>query len=159
MEGGSSSEQKSNQKGKSIVTESTESAEIKNDDYWPLSEKPYVDMILTKSSVKPIYQLYLPKKMNKELPFAGALVVLTCGRKKWDLFYGGAKSTYKFSSGWRKFADDNNLKEGDGLVFELSECSTTKIELRVQILRGDLPAELIPEDVEGKNSDNPIIID
>ncbi|KAH0731007.1 hypothetical protein KY290_002041 [Solanum tuberosum] len=97
--------------------------------------------------------------MNKELPSAGVPVVLTCGRKKWNLFYGGARSAYKFiSTGWRKFVDDNNLKEGDGLVFELSQCSTSKIEFRAQILRGDFPAELIPEDVEGTNSDNPIIL-
>ncbi|KAG5626382.1 hypothetical protein H5410_011600 [Solanum commersonii] len=99
--------------------------EIDNDEYWPLFEKSYVDIILTKSAVKPTYSLYLPKKMNKELPSAGVHVVLTCGRK---------------NTGWRKFVDDNNLKEGDGLVFELSECSTSKIESRVQIFRGDFPA-------------------
>uniref|UniRef100_M1DR54 B3 domain-containing protein Os04g0386900 n=1 Tax=Solanum tuberosum TaxID=4113 RepID=M1DR54_SOLTU len=141
------------------MMESIGSSEIDNDEYWPLSGKPYVDIILTKSAVKPTYSLYLPKKMNKELPSAGVPVVLTCGRKKWNLYYGGARSTYKFiSTGWRKFVDGNNLKEGDGLVFELSECSTSKIEFRVQILRGDFPAELIPEDVEGTKSENPIIL-
>ena len=56
------------------------------------------------------------------------------------------------------FADDNNLKEGDGLVFELSECNSKKIELKIQILREDFRDELVPEDVEGLNIDNPIII-
>ena len=55
--------------------------------------------------------------------------------------------------------DDNNLKEGDGLVFELSECNSKKIELKIQILREDFRDELVPEDVEGLNIDNPIIID
>ncbi|XP_055820013.1 B3 domain-containing protein Os06g0112300-like [Solanum dulcamara] len=141
------------------MIESTGSVQIDNDKYWPLSGKSYVDMIFTKSAVKPIYSLYLPKKMNKELPSAGAPVVITSGRKKWDLFYGGANNTYKFSTRWRKVVDDNNLKEGDGLVFELSQCSTSKIKFTVQILRGDFPAELIPKDLEGNNSDNPIIID
>ncbi|XP_027771314.1 B3 domain-containing protein Os04g0386900-like [Solanum pennellii] len=141
------------------MNESTGSTEINNYEILPLSDKPYVDMVLTKSSVKPIYSLYLPKKMNKELPFDGAPAVLTCGGKKWNLFYGGAKAKYKFSIGWKKFADDNNLKEGDGLVFELSECNSNKIEFKIQILREDFPAELVPEDVEGINTDNPIIID
>ncbi|TMW93522.1 hypothetical protein EJD97_011545 [Solanum chilense] len=97
--------------------------------------------------------------MNKELPFAGAPAVLTYGGKKWNLFYGGAKTKYKFSTGWEVFADDNNLKEEDELVFELSECNPDKIELKIQILREDFPPELDPEDVEGINTDNPIIID
>ncbi|KAJ8573492.1 hypothetical protein K7X08_010003 [Anisodus acutangulus] len=131
--------------------------EIDNDEYWSLSGKPYVDMILSKSSVKPLYNLYMPKKMTSLLPSAGAPAVLTCGRKKWEMFYDGAKSNHKFNE-WRKFVDDNNLKEGDGLVFELSECNASKIHFRVQILRGDFPEELVPEDLEGGNSDNPIQI-
>ncbi|XP_060217879.1 uncharacterized protein LOC132645113 [Lycium barbarum] len=131
--------------------------EIDNGEYWPLSGKPYVDMILSKSSVKPLYNLYIPKKMTDELPSDGAPVVLSCGRKKWDMFYGG-KCNQKFSGEWRKFVDDNNLKEGDGLVFELSECSASKIHFRVQILRGDFPSELVPKDVAGANHDNPIQI-
>ena len=55
--------------------------------------------------------------------------------------------------------DDNNQKEGDGVVLELSECNSKKIELKIQILREDFRAELVPEDVEGLNIDNPIIID
>ncbi|PHT95189.1 hypothetical protein T459_03071 [Capsicum annuum] len=138
--------------------ESSGIPEVDNGEYWPLSGKPYIDMVLTMSSVKPIYNLYLPKKITNELPSTGAPVVLTCGQKKWDMFYGGVKSNNKFSNEWRKFADDNDLKEGDALVFELSECSARKIHFRVQILRGDFPAELIPEDEEGANSKNPIVL-
>ncbi|OIT29506.1 PREDICTED: B3 domain-containing protein Os04g0386900-like [Nicotiana attenuata] len=134
--------------------ESTGIEEIDNGEYWPLSGKPYVDMILTKTTVKPFYGMYLPRKMNKELPAAGAPAVLTCGRKKWDMFY---YSNYnKFSAEWKKFVDDNDLKVGDGLVFELSECSTNKIHFKVQILRGDFPSELLPEDEEGATDANPI---
>ncbi|CAN4110488.1 unnamed protein product [Withania somnifera] len=132
--------------------------EIDNGEYWPVSGKPYVDMILTKTSVKPAYNLYLPKKMTNELPSAGAPTVLTCGQKKWDMFYGGIKSNNRITIGWKEFVDDNNIKEGDGLVLELSECSVSKIHFRVQILRGDFPAELIPEDEEGANSNNPILV-
>ena len=96
--------------------------------------------------------------MNKELPFAGAPAVITYGGKKWNLFYGGAKTKYKFSTGWKIFADDNNLKEGDGIAFELSECNPDNVEFKIQILRENFPAELVPEDVEGINTDNPIII-
>ncbi|KAM3323246.1 B3 domain-containing protein [Capsicum chacoense] len=138
--------------------ESSGIPEVDNGEYWPLSGKPYIDMVLTMSSVKPIYNLYLPKKITNVLPSTGAPVVLTCGQKKWDMFYGGVKSNNKFSNEWRKFADDNDLKEGDALVFELSECSARKIHFRVQILRGDFPAELIPEDEEGANSKNPIVL-
>ena len=89
--------------------------------------------------------------MNKELPFAGSLAVLTCGGKNWNLFYGGAKTKYKFRTGWKFFADDNNLKEGDELVFELSECKSNKIEFNIQIIRENFPAELVREDAEGIN--------
>ncbi|CAN4126085.1 unnamed protein product [Withania somnifera] len=102
-------------------------------------------MILTKTNVKPVYNLYLPKRMTNELPSAGAPTVLTCGQKKWDMFYSGIKSNNKFSNEWRKFVDDKNIKEGDGLLFELSECS-------------DFPDELIPQDEEGANSNNPILV-
>ncbi|TMW88341.1 hypothetical protein EJD97_018685, partial [Solanum chilense] len=95
---------------------------------------------------------------EQELPFAGASAVLTYGGKKWNLFYGGAKTKYKFSTGWKNFADDNNLKEGDALVIELSECNSNKIEFKIHILREDFPAELVPEDVEGINIENPIIL-
>ena len=74
------------------------------------------------------------------------------------MFYGGAKTKYKFSTGWKIFADDNNLKEGHGIVFELLECNPYKIEFKIQILREDFLAELVPKDVEGMNTDNPIII-
>ncbi|TMW87810.1 hypothetical protein EJD97_019443 [Solanum chilense] len=97
--------------------------------------------------------------MNKELPFAGALAVLTCGGKKWNFFYGKAKTKYKFSIVLFKFADDNNLKEGDELVFKLSECNSNKIEFKIQILREDFFAKLDPEAVEGINTEDPIIID
>ena len=96
--------------------------------------------------------------MNKELPFVAAPAILTCGGEKRNLCYGGAKTKYKFCTRWNKFGDDNNLKEGDGLVFELSECNSDKIEFKIQILREDFSAQLVPKDVEGINTDNPIII-
>ena len=97
--------------------------------------------------------------MNKELPFAGAPAVLTYGGKKWNLFYGGSKTKYKFSTRWKKFADDNNLKEGDLLEFKLSEYNYNKIEFKIQILTEDFLSELLPEDVERINTDNPTMID
>ncbi|KAM3253105.1 hypothetical protein P3L10_007175 [Capsicum annuum] len=141
---------------------SAETSKINEDEYGPLSgEKPYCDMFLSKTSVKPPYNLYLPRKMQKWLPSSGAPVVLTCGKYKWDVFYGGEKSYHKFNrTEWKKFVTDKNLKEGDAVVFELTECSANKIDLRVIVLRDDLPYELIikDEDKEGARSDNPIIL-
>ncbi|KAM3357753.1 B3 domain-containing protein [Capsicum galapagoense] len=151
--------EKENSTTKKIKIESSEIQEINDGKYWPVSEeKSYIDMILTKSNVKPIYSLYIPKKMNKELPSAGAPVVLTYGRKEWHMFYGGIKFKHKLIE-WKKFANDNNLKEGDGLLLELIECSTSKIHFRVQILNGDFPAELIPKYGKGATSEELILID
>ncbi|KAJ8565703.1 hypothetical protein K7X08_008279 [Anisodus acutangulus] len=107
---------------KHTVIESCGIEEIDNGEYWPLSGKPYVDMILPKTSVKPLYNLYMPKKMTSVLPSAGAPAVLTCGRKKWKMFYGGAKSNHKFNE-WRKFVDDNNLKEGMDLCLNFQSAA------------------------------------
>ena len=59
---------------------------------------------------------------------------------------------------WKEFVDDNNLKVGDGCVFELMECSSTKLVFKAQILRGDIPAELLDK-YSGEDGENPILID
>ena len=52
---------------------------------------------------------------------------------------------------------DNHLKEGDACVFELTERSDKLIKVRVQILRGDFPYELL-NSVDGGTRDQPIIL-
>lgn len=58
---------------------------------------------------------------------------------------------------WKAFVDDNNLKAGDGCVFELTECSSTRLVFRVQILRGDIPAELLAK-VIGEDAEKSIVL-
>ncbi|XP_040369865.1 B3 domain-containing protein Os04g0386900-like isoform X1 [Rosa chinensis] len=118
--------------------------ELNGQEFWPLSGKPYFDVILTKSHVKPIYQLGIPAKLEPVLPSGSIHTVLTFGAKSWEMTYNGEKRHKQFDrKSWGAFVDENNLKAGDGLVFELKECNSTQIGFRVQILRGDIPDELL----------------
>ena len=86
--------------------------------------------------------------------------VLTCRGKNWEMSYNGASGRFKRFIGWRAFIDDNNVKVGDACVFELMECCSTKLVFRVQILKGDFPAELLDKvNLEGESSGAPIVID
>ncbi|KAL6124654.1 hypothetical protein ACLB2K_077166 [Fragaria x ananassa] len=78
----------------------------------------------------------------------------------WEMTCNAAKKTSQVrvdSRSWKAFVDDNNLKVGDGCVFELMECSGTKLMFRVQILRGDIPAELVDK-YSGEAAANPFVI-
>lgn len=87
--------------------------------------------------------------------------VLTCRGKNWKMSFNGTSARHKkIVSGWRAFVDDNNLKVGDACVFELMECCSTKLIFRIQILRGDIPSELLDKvGFEGESSNAPIVID
>lgn len=65
--------------------------------------------------------------------------------------YCGDSSLKRLDHGWSKFAIDNNLKVGDGCVFELT--NTENIKFRVRILRGEIPTP-----AGGQSSDHPILI-
>lgn len=52
---------------------------------------------------------------------------------------------------------DNHLKEGDACVFELTECNKTLVKIRVQILKGDFPSQLL-NNVDGGTPDKPIFL-
>ncbi|URE05333.1 B3 domain-containing protein [Musa troglodytarum] len=80
----------------------------------------------------------LPKRIRELLPPSTVPVVLSYGSRTWEVVYYGDQSFQRFGCGWKKFVVDNNLKEGDGCVFELMD--TGNIQFKVQILRGDLPA-------------------
>ncbi|XP_059649039.1 B3 domain-containing protein Os04g0386900-like [Cornus florida] len=129
-----------------------------DDDYWPLSKKPNFHTFVLKTHLKPLYQMVLPTKMQSVLPQATVPVILSCRGKKWETSYYGDRSNKRFDFHWKTFAIDNNLNYGDGLVFELQECSSGKVEFRVQILRGDFPPELLAR-VNGATSISPIVID
>ncbi|XP_048447787.1 B3 domain-containing protein Os04g0386900 isoform X2 [Pyrus x bretschneideri] len=117
--------------------------ELQGDEFWPLSEKPFFEVVITKANVKPSYQMVIPAKFQQTLPSCSIPTVLTFGGKNWEMTYTHGSGQRKFDTNWREFVNDNNLKVGDACVFELLECSSTKLVFRVQILRGDIPSELL----------------
>ncbi|PRQ56900.1 putative transcription factor B3-Domain family [Rosa chinensis] len=122
--------------------------ELHGDEFWPLSGKPFFDIILAKSHVNPKCQMSIPSKLHPLLLSCSVPVVLTFGGKTWEMTCNTANNAQKFFDrpSWKAFVDDNNLKVGDGCVFELTECSSTKLVFRVQILRGEIPAQLLDKD-------------
>ena len=75
------------------------------------------------------------------------------------MVYDGTSDRHKkFDTSWRSFVDDNNLKVGDACVFELEENNSKSIVFKVQILRGDIPPELLPKIPVGTSIESPIII-
>ncbi|KAL8155207.1 hypothetical protein AgCh_000549 [Apium graveolens] len=138
-------------------------ANLKNaseDEFWPLSGKPCFNVILKKSHMRPTYTLYVPAKVSASLPpFAGPLVFKYRG-KEWKIPYTVETKegrTWRTTIKWRDFATENHLKEGDACVFELTERSNAGIKIRVQLLRGDFPSQLL-NSVDGVTRDKPIIL-
>ncbi|KAK9273220.1 hypothetical protein L1049_018027 [Liquidambar formosana] len=118
--------------------------EMQGDEFWPLSGKPYFHIILTRSHVKPLYQMVIPAKIHSVLPSATIPVVLTYRDKNWEAVYHGEHRSHKrFNHSWKTFVNDNNLKTGDACVFELMECNSRNLKFRVQVLRGDIPSKLL----------------
>ncbi|KAB2595110.1 B3 domain-containing protein [Pyrus ussuriensis x Pyrus communis] len=105
--------------------------ELQGDEFWPHS---FFEVI--------------PAKFQPTLPSCSIPTVLTFGDKNWEMTYTGGSIQRKFDINWRQFVNDNNLKVGDACVFELL----------VQILRGDIPSELLGN-LKGDTVDAPIIID
>lgn len=94
--------------------------------------------------------------MHPLLPSQDTQAVLTYKDKTWDVMLNTKAKRFDFS--WRHFVDDNHLKTGDACVFELMECQSTKVIFKVQILRGDFPAELLAK-ISGETAGAPIIIE
>lgn len=102
----------------------------------------------------------MPAKMIQELPSKAVPVVLRYRGKKWNMVYLGANKAKRFDrAGWKAFVLDNNLKEGYGCFFELSECSETRIEFRVQVIRTEGIPHLDGAPGVGRTPDKPIMID
>ncbi|KAL6144411.1 hypothetical protein ACLB2K_055104 [Fragaria x ananassa] len=132
--------------------------QLHGEEFWPLSGKPFFDIILAKSHVKPSYMLGIPAKLHSILPPCSIPTVLNFAGKSWEMTCGGKHRKHKLDKeSWKAFVDDNKLKAGDGCVFEVMECITTKLELRVRILRGDIPAELL-EKQRGDEAEKPIVL-
>ncbi|KAJ4952192.1 hypothetical protein NE237_029024 [Protea cynaroides] len=116
---------------------------VHDDEFMPLSGNPYFHCIMGKSNVKSPFQMAIPVKLHPLFPSVIVPVVLTFGNKEWKMNYIGDRRIKRFDVGWRFFAVDNNLKIGDGCVFDLMENTSEIIKFRVQILRGDIPVEFL----------------
>ncbi|GAB2291290.1 hypothetical protein Dimus_025549 [Dionaea muscipula] len=127
----------------------------------PLTGKPCVHLILSRTHVKPHFQMIVPAKMARHLPHAVVPVIVTTNGRSWEMTYDGQgpqRSHKKFMAGWKAFVEDNRIELGDACVFEILESSSKAVKLKVQILRGKFPAELL-ERVNGESIDSPIIVD
>ncbi|XP_047329787.1 B3 domain-containing protein Os04g0386900-like [Impatiens glandulifera] len=126
--------------------------------HWPLSGKPYFHTVLEKSHVRPVCLMGLPVKMQKHLPFASIPIVLTYCGKLWEVMYLGDYTFRRFDAKWKKYVEDNDLKVGDAVVFELDESRNGCTRFRTQILRGDYPARIM-NNRNGETSETSIVID
>ncbi|RWV96978.1 hypothetical protein GW17_00040266 [Ensete ventricosum] len=120
----------------------------------PLSGKPFFSIIMSKTQVQRPYQLSIPKIFWPHLPNTCVALTLHFKKKIWEMRYNGDQAQRRFDSGWKHFANDNNLKIGDCCFFELMD--DKNFTFRVQLLRGELPAECRNN---GLSSDRPILID
>ncbi|MED6106140.1 hypothetical protein PIB30_002032 [Stylosanthes scabra] len=118
-------------------------ANLLSDEIKPLSGNPFFHVVLSKSHLHRSCLMGPSKDLVDILPSVEVFTVLKCKGKSWDMAYRGHAPNRKFfDGGWRKFANDNNLVEGDACVFELMENTDEKIIFEVQILKGDLPQVL-----------------
>ncbi|XP_057980819.1 B3 domain-containing protein Os04g0386900-like isoform X2 [Malania oleifera] len=121
--------------------------------------KLHFSVILARSHVKPVYQMVVPSRMYPILPSFNVPVELIYRSKVWQMIYMGGNRTHKrFDSKWKVFVNDNNLRAGDACVFEIMECSDTNIKFKVQILRGDIPFNLV-ERKNGESLDSAVVIE
>ncbi|KAF4347304.1 hypothetical protein CsatB_025435 [Cannabis sativa] len=130
----------------------------------PISGKnPFFSLFMSKSNLNPNYRLVLPAKIHPVLPSLIIPAVLTYKRNKWTMLFNGTSQLLKrFDNSWKNFAEDNKLEINDACVFELIENSSTNLVFKVQILRGDLPTELLPKIIETKmvgTVESPIVIE
>ncbi|KAJ6854225.1 B3 domain-containing protein-like [Iris pallida] len=117
----------------------------------PLTGNPYFTSIVTKTQLQRPFHLWVPRWFGPHLPAASGNVVLTCRGRSWGMWYDRSR----IRRGWKQFALDNDLKVGDGCVYELTDAA--KLEFRVQILDGDVPPQLLG--AVGRSTGMPMMID
>ncbi|KAL7126035.1 hypothetical protein ABFS83_14G158100 [Erythranthe nasuta] len=136
------------------------SSEADEEEICYLSGKPYFDIIIGKTHLDRPRGLYTPISMTQRLPRATIPAVLRHGGKTWNMSYCGDAARPRFDYKWKAFVADNNLKIGDGCVFELMEPDSKNAVFKVMIVRGDIPPELQALiDSRGKSEAVPIVID
>ncbi|KAK8472057.1 hypothetical protein PHAVU_002G100800 [Phaseolus vulgaris] len=130
------------------------------DEVKPLSGKPYSHNILSPTNLCPRYYMWLASNLRLELPSCEVPTILTYMGKSWDMVYCGQNKQQVFNvAGWKKFAVENCLRIGDACIFDLMESSDKKIIFEVQILRGDIPSEILENEmITGQSREMPIVL-
>ncbi|KAL3516672.1 hypothetical protein ACH5RR_023574 [Cinchona calisaya] len=130
-----------------------------DDDFSPLTGKPFCHCIVTKSHVHKLYLMVFPASLHPDLPMKSVPAVVACRGKTWEMMFMGGNSKKRFDiQSWKKFVNDNDLNLGDALFWEVMESSDEMVKFKVQIIRGDFPSEL-ERQVNGETEATPIIID
>ncbi|XP_027916264.1 B3 domain-containing protein Os04g0386900-like [Vigna unguiculata] len=126
----------------------------------PLSGKPYFYSILANSNLYPRYYMWPARNFRLELPSCEVPTILTYMGKSWDMVYHGKRKLPVFSpAGWKKFAVENCLRVEDACIFELMESSDKRVIFEVQILRCDIPSEILENEMMmGQSREMPIVL-
>lgn len=100
--------------------------------------------------------MVVPRSFAPFLPSKSVLATLIWQDRSWEMRFTGGRLVQRLEAGWRSFAVDNNLRLGDGCVFELVDGE--RVVFRVQVLHADIPVR-IRERAGGYTSSSPIVID
>ncbi|KAI3444902.1 hypothetical protein Pfo_001567 [Paulownia fortunei] len=129
-----------------LVKSSDESDIGQDDGVMPLSgDKPFFDIVLMKSAVKPLCHMNFPSRLDSILPSTNVLANVRFLGKIYEIYFYGKRKQKSFGSGWRQLVDEHDLQEGDFLVFEVMKSDDSKLEINLQMLRSTLPPELEKE--------------
>ncbi|KAI0500331.1 hypothetical protein KFK09_018543 [Dendrobium nobile] len=105
----------------------------------PLLGKPYFTSIVSERHIRD-FILKFPSSFHHFLPSSSTLVVLYCRSNEWVVKCCVYDHKKQLENGWEKFAVDNNLRIGDGCVFELMNFKESyPLKFKVQILDGQIP--------------------
>ncbi|XP_020577614.1 B3 domain-containing protein Os04g0386900-like [Phalaenopsis equestris] len=130
---------------------------IPNHKIHQLEGKPYFTAIMGTASVCRSFLVKIPKSFSEFLPSSSAWIILCCREKEWAAKCRVSQSAKFINEGWKQFVLDNNLKIGDGCVFELMNIK--ELRFRVQILSGELPVSPTTDIfTRGNSIDTPILI-
>ncbi|XP_057871066.2 B3 domain-containing protein Os01g0723500 isoform X2 [Cryptomeria japonica] len=117
------------------------------------SDKPFNLIVMKQSQVYQGFWLGLSRDFTKRwLPDQRIEITLLGPRgKKWRVQYLGDRSNPGLSGGWKGFAIDNNLEEGDVCVFELEDKKNFTLKVHIyRVVEDCIP----PKKVEGTKRKN-----
>ncbi|XP_074579521.1 B3 domain-containing protein Os04g0386900-like [Curcuma longa] len=122
---------------------------------FPLSGGPYFTHIFSCSDILKS-RLVITNGFFNHLPDAHVTTIFFCEGKTWEVTFHGGQDYKYFGCGLKIFFIDNDIRKGDGGVFELID--NKNLHFRVQILRVDIHFHAKDGD-DGGSTDNPILID